>query len=107
MNWSLARLRCCACCRGCRYHAIVGNSLMTMETNREKPLRLALIGMSGAGEKFWAKKIAATRYPPISWADRIEQKLAPRLAAGGESGKYRGGSAGGSSDARPSRHAAA
>src|SRR5260370_451908 len=60
MNWALARLRRCACCRGCRYHAIVGNSLMTMETNREKPLRLALIGMCGAGKTLWTRKVAAT-----------------------------------------------
>jgi len=59
---------------------------MTMETNREKPLRLALIGMSGAGKTFWTKKLAATRYPAISCDDRIEQKLAPRLAAGGYAG---------------------
>jgi shikimate kinase len=59
---------------------------MTMETNREKPLRLALIGMSGVGKTFWAKKLAATRYPAVSCDDRIEQKLAPRLAAGGYAG---------------------
>jgi len=45
----------CVCCRGSGYHAIVGNSLMTVETNREKPLRLALIGMSGAGKTFWTR----------------------------------------------------
>src|SRR5260370_38145846 len=86
MNWSLARLRCCACCRGCRYHAIVGNSLMTMETKKEKPLRLALIGMSGAGKTFWTKKLAASGVPALSCDDLIEQKLAPRLAAGGYAG---------------------
>jgi shikimate kinase len=56
---------------------------MSAETHREKPLRLALIGMSGAGKTFWTKKLAAAGYPAISCDDRIEQKLAPRLAAGG------------------------
>src|SRR5258708_21715306 len=59
---------------------------MSAETNREKPLRLALIGMSGAGKTFWTKKLAAAEYPAVSCDDRIEQKLAPRLAAGGYSG---------------------
>jgi shikimate kinase len=59
---------------------------MTMETTREKPLRLALIGMSGAGKTFWAKKLAASGAPAVSCDDRIEQKLAPRLAAGGYAG---------------------
>jgi hypothetical protein len=55
---------------------------MSVETYREKPLRLALIGMSGAGKTFWTKKLAAAEYPSVSCDDRIEQKLAPRLAAG-------------------------
>lgn len=59
---------------------------MSAETSREKPLRLALIGMSGAGKTFWAKKLAASRYFALSCDDRIEQKLAPRLAAGGYAG---------------------
>jgi len=59
---------------------------MTAETNREKPLRLALIGMSGAGKTFWTKKLATGGYPAVSCDDRIEQKLAPRLAAGGYAG---------------------
>src|SRR6266850_369876 len=57
------------------YHAIVGNSLMTPETNREKPLRLALIGMSGAGKTFWTKRLAASGYPAVSCDDRIEEQL--------------------------------
>jgi len=56
---------------------------MTGEMHREKPLRLALIGMSGAGKTFWTKKLTAAGYPGVSCDDRIEQKLAPRLAAGG------------------------
>jgi GTPase SAR1 family protein len=59
---------------------------MSAETNRGKPLRVALIGMSGAGKTFWTKKLAASRYPAVSCDDRIEQKLAPRLAAGGYAG---------------------
>jgi shikimate kinase len=59
---------------------------MTVETNREKPLRLALIGMSGAGKTFWTKKLAASRYSSVSCDDRIEQRLAPRLAASGYAG---------------------
>src|SRR5260221_5463804 len=59
---------------------------MSAETNREKPLRLALIGMSGAGKTFWTKKLAASPHPAVSCDDRIEQKLAPRLAAGGYAG---------------------
>jgi len=45
-------------------------------------LRLALVGMSGTGKTFWAKKLAESGVPAISCDDRIEQKLAPRLAAG-------------------------
>jgi len=59
---------------------------MSARTNREKPLRLALIGMSGAGKTFWTKKLAASRYSAISCDDRIEQKLRLRLAAGGYAG---------------------
>jgi shikimate kinase len=59
---------------------------MTAEMNSEKPLRLALIGMSGAGKTFWTKKLAASGYPASSCDDRIEQKLASRLAAGGYAG---------------------
>jgi hypothetical protein len=51
-----------------------------------KPLRLALIGMSGAGKSFWARRIAETGVTAISCDDRIEEKLARRLAAGGYSG---------------------
>src|SRR6476660_3231395 len=50
------------------------------------PLRLALIGMSGAGKTFWTRCIAASGVPAISCDDIVEEKLAPRLAAGGYSG---------------------
>ena len=59
---------------------------MTVETHKEEPLRLALIGMSGAGKTFWTKKLASAGYPAVSCDDRIEQKLASRLAAGGYAG---------------------
>jgi len=52
----------------------------------ERPLRIALIGMSGAGKTFWARQIAASGVPAISCDDRIEEKLAPRLKAGGFAG---------------------
>lgn len=59
---------------------------MPREMHLDKPLRLALIGMSGAGKTFWTKKLAACGHPAISCDDVIEQKLAPRLAAGGYAG---------------------
>jgi shikimate kinase len=57
-----------------------------MDTELSSPLRLALVGMSGAGKTFWTKKLAAEGWSAISCDDRIEQKLASRLAAGGHSG---------------------
>ena len=51
-----------------------------------KPLRLALIGMSGAGKTFWARCLAQSGSRTISCDDLIEEKLAPRLAAGGYAG---------------------
>ncbi len=59
---------------------------MSRETYQEKPSRLALIGMSGAGKTFWTKKLAAGGWPAISCDDRIEERLAQRLAAGGYAG---------------------
>ena len=50
------------------------------------PLRLALIGMSGAGKTFWSRRIAESGVRAISCDDRIEERLAPRLAAGGYAG---------------------
>jgi hypothetical protein len=51
-----------------------------------KPLRLTLIGMSGAGKTFWARCLAESGSRTISCDDLIEEKLAPRLAAGGYAG---------------------
>ncbi len=56
---------------------------MPAEVRIAGPLRIALIGMSGTGKTFWTKKLAESGVPAISCDDRIEQKLAPRLAAGG------------------------
>jgi shikimate kinase len=50
------------------------------------PLRLALIGMSGAGKTFWSKRLGQTGRPSISCDDRIEQGLRTRLEAGGYAG---------------------
>jgi shikimate kinase len=65
---------------------MVENSPMTAETHLGTPLRLALIGMSGAGKTFWTKKLAESGVPAISCDDRIEHRLAPRLTAGGYTG---------------------
>ena len=59
---------------------------MPAEVRIARPLRIALIGMSGTGKTFWTKKLAESGVPAISCDDRIEQKLAPRLAAGGYAG---------------------
>ncbi|HKW56099.1 MAG TPA: hypothetical protein VJN42_01965 [Candidatus Acidoferrum sp.] len=59
-----------------------------MHTDASSPLRLALVGMSGAGKTFWTKKLAAEGWSAISCDDRIEQKLASRLSAGGYAGIY-------------------
>jgi hypothetical protein len=57
-----------------------------MATDHNPSLRLALVGMSGTGKSFWAKRLAAAGYPAVSCDDVIERKLAPRLAAGGFNG---------------------
>jgi shikimate kinase len=49
-------------------------------------LKLSLIGMSGAGKSHWAQKLAGAGFRVISIDDRIENKLAPELAAGGRRG---------------------
>jgi shikimate kinase len=59
---------------------------MPSETRVDKPLRLALIGMSGAGKTFWTKKLAARGVPATSCDDVIERKLRQKLGAGGYAG---------------------
>jgi len=49
-------------------------------------LRIALVGMSGAGKTFWAKRLAASGRPSISCDDLIEERLRAPLAADGYSG---------------------
>ena len=57
-----------------------------MQAIHNAALRLALIGMSGTGKSFWAKRLAAAGYPAVSCDDLIERKLARRLAAGSFTG---------------------
>ncbi|HXM96817.1 MAG TPA: hypothetical protein VOA64_21580 [Candidatus Dormibacteraeota bacterium] len=59
---------------------------MPTESPIGKPLRIALTGMSGVGKTFWTKKLAVNGWTAISCDDLIEQRLAPRLAAGGYTG---------------------
>jgi shikimate kinase len=59
---------------------------MTTYFSSAKPLRLAFVGMSGAGKTFWTRRLAAAGHTAISCDDRIEERLAPCLAAGGYSG---------------------
>ncbi len=80
----LDKPRLAGCSRG-GAQAIVENSLMRRESSVEKPMRLALIGMSGAGKTFWAKKLAGKGAPAVFCDERIEQRLGPRLGPGGYS----------------------
>jgi shikimate kinase len=57
-----------------------------MWPNSNKPLRLALIGMSGAGKSHWGKNLAALGYSTLCCDDAIEARLAPALHAGGYQG---------------------
>jgi shikimate kinase len=59
---------------------------MNSELHKEKRSRLALVGMSGSGKTFWTRKLAAAGWRSVCCDDLIEQRLAPRLAAGGYSG---------------------
>jgi shikimate kinase len=60
--------------------------ILLMKSEPCLPLRLALVGMSGAGKTFWTKKLAAEGWTSICCDERIEEKLASRLAGGGHSG---------------------
>jgi shikimate kinase len=44
-----------------------------------KPLRLALIGMSGSGKTFWANRLADAGFPMVSCDARIEKRLSREL----------------------------
>jgi shikimate kinase len=52
----------------------------------DKPVRLALIGMSGAGKSHWSKNLAALGCPTVCCDDQIEARLAAVLQKGGYSG---------------------
>jgi hypothetical protein len=57
-----------------------------MTTHLSAPLRVALVGMSGAGKTFWTRRLAASGLPAICCDDLIEQRLSSQLAAGSFSG---------------------
>jgi hypothetical protein len=57
-----------------------------MVDHQTSPLRLALVGMSGAGKTFWSKRLAAQGYPAISCDDEIEKRLKTRLQRHGQEG---------------------
>jgi len=57
-----------------------------MDSRAASPLRLAFIGMSGAGKTFWTKKLAAEGWAAVCCDDLIEGRLAPTLDRGGYSG---------------------
>jgi shikimate kinase len=57
-----------------------------MSSQPVTPFRLALIGMSGAGKTFWAKRLAEAGHPGFSCDDGIEHRLHTRLSAGGYAG---------------------
>jgi shikimate kinase len=51
-----------------------------------KPLRLALVGMSGTGKSYWTTRIAAAGFPAVCCDAQIEDRLKPALEAGSHSG---------------------
>jgi hypothetical protein len=57
-----------------------------MPPDSHRPLRLALIGMSGAGKSHWTKNLAAHGCPTVCCDDEIETRLARVLQSGGHSG---------------------
>ncbi len=57
-----------------------------MALHSSPALRIALVGMSGAGKSFWTKRLAATGRPSISCDDVIEERLEPHLVSAGHSG---------------------
>jgi shikimate kinase len=69
-------------CRATRYRT----KTALMEKRDPLPLRLAFIGMSGAGKTFWTRRLATGGRPAVCCDDRIEERLRTRLVAGGHTG---------------------
>ena len=57
-----------------------------MSSQPSLALRIALVGMSGSGKTFWAKRLVASGHPSISCDDQIEERLREHLAADGYAG---------------------
>jgi shikimate kinase len=57
-----------------------------MPPDSHRPLRLAMIGMSGAGKSHWTKNLAAHGCPTVCCDDEIESRLARVLQSGGYTG---------------------
>jgi hypothetical protein len=57
-----------------------------MTSHLSPVLRIALIGMSGSGKTFWAKRLAASGRPSVTCDDRIEERLGSHLVTDGYSG---------------------
>jgi hypothetical protein len=57
-----------------------------MPPDSHRPLRLALIGMSGAGKSHWTRNLAAHGCPTVCCDDEIESRLARVLQSGGYTG---------------------
>src|SRR6201993_2828749 len=57
-----------------------------MPPDSHRALRLALIGMSGAGKSHWTKNLAAHGCPTVCCDDEIESRLARILQSGGYTG---------------------
>lgn len=57
-----------------------------MSLPSSQPLRLALVGMSGAGKTFWTKRLVEAGHAGFSCDDGIEGRLHSRLAGGRHAG---------------------
>jgi shikimate kinase len=57
-----------------------------MWPHSNRPLRLALVGMSGTGKSYWTQRIAAAGFPAVCCDTQIEDRLKPALEAGSHSG---------------------
>lgn len=64
---------------GAGYCAAFADDVMALP----KPLRLALIGMSGSGKTFWTNRLAEAAFPAVSCDGRIEERLRKDLEAAG------------------------